>query len=80
MQVNETMAASNGFLPSSYDDGEDKHMLLMKQNGDGHGITALINRQLQGKDNKYSQFLNNKLCISFNLLCCYLCSFFFHYF
>lgn len=42
------MAASNGFLPSSYEDGEDKPMLLMKKNGDGHGITALINRQLQG--------------------------------
>lgn len=46
------MAASNGFLPSGYDDADDKPMLLMKKNGntnDGHGITALINRQLQGK-------------------------------
>lgn len=44
------MAASNGFLPTGYDDAEDKPMLMMKKNGnDGHGITALINRQLQGK-------------------------------
>lgn len=53
------MAASNGFLPSSYDDSEDKHMLLMKQNGDGHGITALINRQLQGKNNKTEEQIRN---------------------
>lgn len=52
------MAASNGFLPIggfgvngvSYDDADDKPMLLTKKsNGDSHGITALINRQLQGK-------------------------------
>lgn len=55
------MAASNGFLPTGgcgYDDADDKPILLMKKNGssngggggagDGHGITALINRQLQG--------------------------------
>lgn len=49
------MAASNGFLPTGYDDADDKPMLLMKKNGGnsdgGHGITALINRQLQGKHN-----------------------------
>lgn len=46
---------SNGFLPTGYDDAEDKPMLLMKKNGsnDGHGITALINRQLQGKQNHF---------------------------
>lgn len=49
------MAASNGYIHSAYEDGnggineEDKRMLLTKKNGnDGHGITALINRQLQG--------------------------------
>ncbi|XP_055682180.1 blood vessel epicardial substance isoform X2 [Lutzomyia longipalpis] len=47
MQVSETMAASNGFISSGYDDVEDKPMLLMKKTSDGHGITALINRQLQ---------------------------------
>ncbi|XP_069689834.1 popeye domain-containing protein 3-like isoform X2 [Periplaneta americana] len=48
MQVSETMAASNnGHLPNSLDDGEDKPMLIVKKTGDGPGITALINRQLQ---------------------------------
>ncbi|XP_021913392.1 blood vessel epicardial substance-like isoform X2 [Zootermopsis nevadensis] len=47
-QVSETMAASNnGHLPNSLDDGEDKPMLIVKKTGDGPGITALINRQLQ---------------------------------
>ncbi|XP_055845761.1 blood vessel epicardial substance isoform X1 [Episyrphus balteatus] len=46
-QVSETMA-SNGFLPSGgYDDAEDKPMLVMKKGAEGHGLTALINRQLQ---------------------------------
>lgn len=49
MQVSESMANSNGFYPSLYDEGDDKPMVLMKKNGDGHGITALINRQLQGE-------------------------------
>jgi hypothetical protein len=50
VQVSETMAASNnGHLPNSFDDGEDKPMLIVKKMGDGPGITALINRQLQGK-------------------------------
>ncbi|XP_055390080.1 popeye domain-containing 2 isoform X2 [Condylostylus longicornis] len=46
-QVSETMA-SNGFLPSGNygDDSEDKPMLCIKKN-EGHGLTALINRQLQ---------------------------------
>lgn len=48
-QVSETMAASNGFISAGYDDAEDKPMLLMKNPSDGHGLTALINRQLQGK-------------------------------
>lgn len=42
------MATGNGFLSSSYVEHEDKPMLMMKKNGDSHGITALINRQLQG--------------------------------
>ncbi|XP_055645152.1 blood vessel epicardial substance isoform X2 [Toxorhynchites rutilus septentrionalis] len=57
-QVSETMAQSNGYISSGYgDDAEDKPMLVMKNNkssdssggggGGGHGITALINRQLQ---------------------------------
>ncbi|XP_069689835.1 popeye domain-containing protein 3-like isoform X3 [Periplaneta americana] len=51
MQVSETMAASNnGHLPNSLDDGEDKPMLIVKKTGDGPGITALINRQLQAAD------------------------------
>ncbi|XP_026479078.1 uncharacterized protein LOC113385440 isoform X2 [Ctenocephalides felis] len=48
MQVSETMAVSNGYIPNNFDDqSEDKPMLILKKNGDGHGITALINRQLQ---------------------------------
>lgn len=46
-QVNETIAASNGIVHTNYDDGDDKPVMLLKKNGD-HGITALINRQLQG--------------------------------
>lgn len=43
------MAVSNGYIPNNFDDqSEDKPMLILKKNGDGHGITALINRQLQG--------------------------------
>lgn len=55
-QVSETMAQSNGYISSGYgDDAEDKPMLVMKSskstdNGGGHGITALINRQLQDED------------------------------
>ncbi|XP_065344492.1 popeye domain-containing protein 3-like isoform X2 [Cloeon dipterum] len=49
MQVSETMAASNnGNLPNNFDDAEDKPMLLIKKPGDGPGISALINRQIQG--------------------------------
>lgn len=41
--------ASNGFLPSGgYDDAEDKPMLVLKKSNEGHGLTALINKQLQG--------------------------------
>lgn len=43
------MAASNGHLPNSFEEGEDKPMLIVKKSGDGPGITALINRQLQGR-------------------------------
>ncbi|XP_065362766.1 blood vessel epicardial substance isoform X2 [Calliphora vicina] len=49
-QVSESIA-SNGFLPSgSYDDAEDKPMLIMKKSVEGHSLTALINRQLQVGD------------------------------
>ncbi|XP_026318800.1 blood vessel epicardial substance-like isoform X2 [Hyposmocoma kahamanoa] len=47
MQVSETMAVSNGHLPNNYEEGEDKPMLVVKKAGDGPGITALLNRQLQ---------------------------------
>ncbi|XP_041979811.1 blood vessel epicardial substance-like isoform X2 [Aricia agestis] len=49
MQVSETMSVSNGHLPNSYEEGEDKPMLVVKKSGDGPGITALLNRQLQGE-------------------------------
>jgi hypothetical protein len=47
-------ASNNGHLPNSFDDGEDKPMLIVKKTGDGPGITALINRQLQCKLSIYS--------------------------
>ncbi|XP_028025858.1 blood vessel epicardial substance-like isoform X2 [Bombyx mandarina] len=50
MQVSETMAVSNGHLPNSYEEGEDKPMLVVKKAGDGPGITAILNRQLQATD------------------------------
>lgn len=43
------MAASNNGHVPNMDDGEDKPMLIVKKPCDGPGITALINRQLQGK-------------------------------
>lgn len=53
-QVSETMAQSNGCISSGYgDDSEDKPMLVMKSKGSdngGHGLTALINRQLQDEN------------------------------
>ncbi|XP_060661402.1 blood vessel epicardial substance isoform X3 [Drosophila nasuta] len=48
-QVSESIA-SNGFLPSGgyAEDAEDKPMLILKKSVEvGHGLTALINRQLQ---------------------------------
>lgn len=50
MQVSETMSATNshnGHLANGFDDADDKPMLIVKKPGDGPGITALINRQLQ---------------------------------
>ena len=41
----------NGHLANGFDDADDKPMLIVKKTGDGPGITALINRQLQGKNN-----------------------------
>lgn len=47
------MAASNGFLPGDYDETKEKPMMMMKKGAsDGHGITALISRQLQGNLNE----------------------------
>lgn len=45
-QVSETIA-SNGFLPTGGFEDEEKPMLLLKKGNEGHGLTALINRQLQ---------------------------------
>lgn len=46
------MAQSNGFITSNgaYDD-DNKPMLMMKKSIDsqGNGLTALINKQLQGE-------------------------------
>jgi hypothetical protein len=48
------MAQSNGYITTNcvYDE-EDKPMLLMKKSIDsqGNGLTALINKQLQGESN-----------------------------
>lgn len=41
-------ASNNGHLVNSLEDADDKPMLIVKKSGDGPGITALINRQLQG--------------------------------
>lgn len=53
MQVSETMAQTNGFITSNgaYDD-DDKPMLIIKKSMDsqGNGLTALINKQLQGEN------------------------------
>lgn len=50
--MNETLSTGNGYVQSAYDDSatEDKPMLNAKMNGgnDDQGITALINRQIQG--------------------------------
>lgn len=50
LQVSETMSAANshnGHL-ANMDEVDEKPMLIVKKTGDGPGITALINRQLQG--------------------------------
>lgn len=43
----------NGHLPNNYDDDafcDNKSLMIVKRAGDGSGITALISRQLQGKN------------------------------
>lgn len=49
------MAQSNGYITTNcvYDE-EDKPMLLMKKSIDsqGNGLTALINKQLQGESDR----------------------------
>lgn len=51
LQVSETMTTTNnlnGHLSSEFEgDAGDKQLLIVKKSGDGPGITALINRQLQ---------------------------------
>ncbi|XP_018909159.1 popeye domain-containing protein 1 isoform X2 [Bemisia tabaci] len=51
MQVSETMS-HNGLVPNNCDmeHCDDKPMLIVKRSGDGPGITALINRQIQAND------------------------------
>lgn len=51
------MAQSNGFISATNGYEDDKPMLLMKKSmdnqgngGSGGGLTALINKQLQGKN------------------------------
>lgn len=55
MQVSDTMAQSNGFITSNggYEE-DDKPMLLLKKSIDnqGNGLTALINKQLQGENSE----------------------------
>lgn len=50
--MNETLSSSNGYVQTAFDENasEDKPMLHAKTNGtsDDQGITALINRQMQG--------------------------------
>lgn len=50
------MTANNGHLVNSLDDSDEKPMLIVKKTGDGPGITALINRQLQGKYSIISRY------------------------
>jgi hypothetical protein len=51
MQVSETMAQSNGVVNSNGACDDNKPMLIMKKSIDsqGNGLTALINKQLQGE-------------------------------
>lgn len=58
------MAASNGFIPGEYDESKDKPMMLMKKgSSDGHGITALISRQLQGNKIENRWFFLHFVCV-----------------
>lgn len=67
MQVSETMAHSNGFITASngaYDD-DDKPMLIIKKSIDSQangGLTALINKQLQGEVRARHELDNAFLC------------------
>lgn len=57
VQVSETMAHNgNGHITSNGHDEDDKPMLLIKKSIDsqGNGLTALINKQLQGECNEPS--------------------------
>lgn len=56
----------NGHLSSGYgsDDGaDDKPVVIVKKSGDGPGITALINRQLQGRPPEYFTSYNIKFTL-----------------
>lgn len=61
-QVNESIAANNGNVYAGYDDGDDKPLMLLKKNGSDHGLTALINHQLQGKLNSNFNFMLFSFC------------------
>lgn len=69
------MAQSNGFISATNGYEDDKPMLLMKKSmdsnqgngGSGGGLTALINKQLQGKNkltNINCNTLSQKLSLS----------------
>ncbi|KAI8421464.1 hypothetical protein MSG28_009520 [Choristoneura fumiferana] len=47
--VHKLMQAFSDGNGNGFEEGEDKPMLVVKKSGDGPGITALLNRQLQGE-------------------------------
>lgn len=71
MQVSETMAHNgNGHITSNGHDEDDKPMLLIKKSIDsqGNGLTALINKQLQGECNESSWCFYRCLALCLKLL------------
>ena len=74
MQVSETMAHNgNGHITSNgngHGNEDDKPMLLIKKSIDsqGNGLTALINKQLQGECDKPSKCFYRCLALCFKLL------------
>ncbi|XKL66585.1 hypothetical protein PGB90_010005 [Kerria lacca] len=61
IQANEAVITStNGHLPTTYNDDAfcDKSLMIVKRSGDGSGISALINKQLQGLDYELYLIIN----------------------